>query len=1194
METYGIQAPRMDWTSANLPEAWRRFKQQAELMFSGPLQEKRETEKCSYLLLWIGEKGLDIYNTWSLSEDEAKKLQTYYDKYAAYITPKSNPIYARYRFHEKMQADGETFEHFITELKLLVKDCGYPNSDEMVRDRIVFATNFPRVREKLLSQGAELTLDKAIDITRSHELAQIQLKEMTGSKDAPKIDAVNATKRQNAHRYTKTKDHKLVHGECDRCAGSHSPRDACPARGKQCMKCKKYNHFAKACKTKNTAPTKPQRRPVHALVQNNEEEQYELYIDSITTVNANKNNVQAYADIKVGPSQQTIRFKIDLGAEINAIPNNTFNTLFKRVPVAPPAQSITAYGGNPLVVRGTCMLECEHDDRSALLEFHIVKAKAPPILGLGASLDLNLIKLVMGVSKEQTKIDNNPKTILKEYADVFQGIGEFVGECTFRVNPHATPVVYPPRRVPIALRARLKEELDRMEDNNIIVKVTEPTEWVNALVVVEKPKSQKLRVCLDPRDLNKAIQRPHYPLPTLEEVTTKLTGAQYFSVLDARSGYWAIKLSTESSMLTTFNTPFGRYRFLRLPFGINSAQDEFQRRVNETYEGLKGVAAIVDDILVYGRDKEEHDTNLRAMLQRTRERGLKLNPDKCRVGVQEVSYFGHRLSGEGISPDPQKVKAIQEMQPPQSKPELETILGMVNYLARFTPHLSEVNAPLRQLLKQDCEFIWDAVHDRAFKQIKELITNHPVLTYFDPQMDLTLQVDASKSGLGAVLLQHDKPVAYASKSLNSTEQNYAQIEKELYAVLFGCKRFHEYMYGRKVTVESDHKPLEAILKKPLASAPPRLQRMILQLQKYDIHILHKPRKQIPVADTLSRKSIEYHDDSLSEGMDAQVHTLIANIQVSDYKLKEIIAATAQDTQLATLNQVTKTGWPDTYKQCPPLVREYWNHRCDISEIDGMMFKGEKIIVPQSLRKDMLDRIHTGHMGVEKCKHRARDLLFWPRMGQQIETMVGQCSICQERRNANTKEPLLSYTIPERPWQVVGTDLFTWNEQNYIIIVDYYSRYFEMERLHSCTASAVITKLKAVFARHGIPERVISDNGPCYSADEFHRFAAEWDFEHCTTSPRYPQSNGLAEKTVQTAKRILAKARADDKDYYLGLLEYRNTPVDNLKSPAQLLMSCRLRSILPITAAQLQPQVTPQHVLQNQRGACQHRQQRYYN
>ncbi|KAK7885968.1 hypothetical protein WMY93_025589 [Mugilogobius chulae] len=282
------------------------------------------------------------------------------------------------------------------------------------------------------------------------------------------------------------------------------------------------------------------------------------------------------------------------------------------------------------------------------------------------------------------------------------------------------------------------------------------------------------------------------------------------------------------------------------------------------------------------------------------------------------------------------------------------------------------------------------------------------------------------------------------------------------------------------------------------------------------------------------------------------------------------------------------------RHCPPLAQEYWNHRDEISEAEGIMFKGEKIIVPQSLRQDMLDRIHAGHMGVEKCKNRARDLLFWPGMGQQIETLVGQCSICQERRSANTKEPLLSHAIPQRPWQVVGTDLFAWNGQDFITIVDYYSRYFEMEKLNSCTASAVIAKLKAAFARHGIPERVISDNGPCYSAAEFEHFAKMWEFTHITTSPRYPQSNGLAEKTVQTAKRILDKAKADHKDPYIGLLEYRNTPVDNLKSPAQLLMSRRLRSILPATASQLQPKVTPQRIVKQRREACQHRQQLYYN
>ena len=844
-------------------------------------------------------------------------------------------------------------------------------------------------------------------------------------------------------------------------------------------------------------------------------------------------------------------------------------------------------------MRGMCQLRCLYRDIALMLDFYVIDTNAPPVMAMKTCRDLNVVKIVMAVSEEK---DAALQSIMAEYAEVFQGIGEFPGVCTFRVAPDATPVVCPPRRIPIALRSKLKDELDSMEKQNIICKVTEPTEWVNALVVVEKPKTGKLRVCLDPRALNKAIQRPHYPLPTLEDATTKLAGAQYFSVLDARSGYWAIKLSTESSLLTTFNTVFGRYRFLRLPFGIVSAQDEFQRRVDETYEGLDGVTAIVDDILVFGQTRAEHDQRLKAMLDRTRERGVRLNPDKCRIGLTEVSYFGHTLSRDGIKPDPNKVKAIREMQPPQSKAELETVLGMINYLSRFAPHLSQVNSPLRQLLKQDSEFAWDANHDKAFQDMKNLITQHPgpVLSYFDPQKELRLQVDASKSGLGAVMLQEGKPIAYASKSLNSTEENYAQIEKELYAVVFGCKRFHEYMYGRRVIVESDHKPLEAILKKPLAAAPPRLQRMILQLQKYDIHILHRPGKEIPVADTLSRKSIEYQDRALQEGMEAQVHTVLNSLPVSDTRLTEIKHETAQDAQLAALRRATLTGWPDTRKQCPPSIQEYWNHREEISQMDGMLFKGERIIVPQKLREDMIRRVHASHLGMEKNKYRAKDLLFWPGMGKQIEEAVAACSICQERHNANPKEPMKSHAIPERPWQVIGTDLFTWNSQDFIVIVDYYSRFFELEKLSSCTSSAVIMKLKAAMARHGIPESIISDNGPCYSSGEFRLFAESWGFTHTTTSPHYPQSNGLAERTVQTAKSILDKAKAENKDPYLSLLEYRNTPVDNLKSPAQLLMSRRLRSILPATAKHLQPQIASQQAVHERREVCQQRQQAYYN
>ncbi|KAJ8351147.1 hypothetical protein SKAU_G00226230 [Synaphobranchus kaupii] len=194
------------------------------------------------------------------------------------------------------------------------------------------------------------------------------------------------------------------------------------------------------------------------------------------------------------------------------------------------------------------------------------------------------------------------------------------------------------------------------------------------------------------------------------------------------------------------------------------------------------------------------------------------------------------------------------------------------------------------------------------------------------------------------------------------------------------------------------------------------------------------------------------------------------------------------------------------------------------------------------------------------------------MCKRIEGIVGSSSTCQEHRPSNAKEPMISHRIPDRPWQVVATDMFTWNGENYLVTVDYYSRFFELDNLHSTTSAAMIHKLKAAFARHGIAETVVSDNGPQYASKEFEAFAKSWEFTHITSSPHYPQSNGLAERTVQTAKALMEKAKADERDPYLSLLEYRNTPVDNFKAPAQLLMSCRLRSILPSTNKQLQPEI----------------------
>ncbi|VDH89666.1 Hypothetical predicted protein [Mytilus galloprovincialis] len=272
-----------------------------------------------------------------------------------------------------------------------------------------------------------------------------------------------------------------------------------------------------------------------------------------------------------------------------------------------------------------------------------------------------------------------------------------------------------------------------MVNADIICKVNGPTPWVNSLVVVEKPNG-KLRVCLDPKDLNSAIQRPHYPMRTLEDILPQLSNAHYFTKLDVRSGYWTISLDEPSSYFTTFNTPYGRYRFKRLPFGLNCSQDLFQAKIDECYAEL-----------------DEHDSNLRRVLQISREKDMKLNDDKLEVGVTEVTYFGHVITSSGLRADPHKVQAISDMPPPSNKAEVQTILGMVNYLSKFAPNLAEITSPMRAILNKDVEFAWDQPQIAAFQKVKEILTRSPgpILSYYDPTKDLTLQVDASKYGLGA-------------------------------------------------------------------------------------------------------------------------------------------------------------------------------------------------------------------------------------------------------------------------------------------------------------------------------------------------------------------------------------------------------------------------------------------------------------
>ena len=437
----------------------------------------------------------------------------------------------------------------------------------------------------------------------------------------------------------------------------------------------------------------------------------------------------------------------------------------------------------------------------------------------------------------------------------------------------------------------------------MVVKVNTPTSWVNSMVTIVKPNGT-LHICIDPRDLNNAIKHEHYPTQTIEDVVTRMSKATIFSVLDASSGFWQIKLDGESAKLCTFNTPFGRYSFKRLPFGLSSSQDIFQRVMSQMFEDIEGVEVVVDDILVWGDNEQQHDARLVQVLERARHRNLTLNKTKCQMKRQRIAYLGHILTSQGLQPDPKKIQAVTDMPPPQVKEALQHFLGMLTYLSKFIPNLSQIASPLRALLENDSMWEWHHEHEESFLKLKQLATTAPVLKYFKPDRPIKISVDASSKGLGAVLIQDEHPIAYASKSLSNTQQNYAQIEKEMLAVVFGCTKFHDYIYGvPNVKVESGHKPLEAILKKPLCQAPLRLQRMIMTVQKYSINVVYHPGKQLMFVDTLSRAFLQ-DDETLEEIFDINALSIVS---MSDEKLAQLKEATDTDTQLQQLSSMIRAG-----------------------------------------------------------------------------------------------------------------------------------------------------------------------------------------------------------------------------------------------------------------------------------------------
>lgn len=1216
---------------ARLPEAfsadkecateWRMWKEEFNIFLTASDKaEKSDEIKVALLLNCMGSRWIKVFL--NLPFEDAEKRKDYKEvikQLDTYFEPKKMKKTSITKFQARKQKEGEEVNTFITELKDLAEQCEFGDlSDEMIGIQISNGVRNEKLREKLWDD--DLTLTQIIQRCNMFE-AKEKNAEMFNVNYAHQGQGRGSRGRGFRGRSTRGNRGGSSRGyggprsenvdeqfnrKCGKCGVSHAPRQ-CKAYNQTCHKCGKKNHFARFCKTKKVMQAELQEaESVHEDMSS-----MSLGVYAVDVVQRQKSRSQDQWSVAVcvKDTRDILNFKIDTGAECSLISNKTYSNLNVKPRMIKNEVIVKGVTGICKQTMGLIHLPVKYKSQNYVIKCHVIDSAIPNILSEQDSCKMKLIQRVNQVNKIGYNVSNAEK-LLKNYQDVFEGIGNIPGQYALKCNPNAKPVAQPARPIPAPLREPTRNKLIQLQNLGIIEKVPvgEPTPWCAALHVVKKKtvdpkKPTDVRVTIDPQDLNRALLREYHPITTIEDVTTRTENAKLFTVLDAKMGYFQMSLTHESQQLTAFNTPFGRYKYLRLPMGISVAPELYQRAMTELMAGLDGVEVIMDDILIHAPTIEIHNQRLEKVLKRCRENNLKLNPEKTKLCRNEVEYIGHRLTSDGVKIGEDKVKAVVQMKEPESIEKVQQLLGMVTYTCKFMPKLSEVTQPLRDLIKESHEsdfvFHFEEIHRETVTNLKKMMTSAPVLRFYSQTEPITISCDASQKGLGAVLMQADKPVVYASKALTKTEEAYAQIEKELLAIVFAMKKFHTYIYGRSdITVETDHLPLVRINEKPLHLTPLRLQKMKMALQHYSFKLVGKSGKDIPVADALSRSFIpETYEDLLQDVRHFKVYAeeVRGANAFSEEKWKQLIEISKEDEEMKELKKIIKIGWPENKKKINPILIPYYDARDELAVLDDVVFRAERVVIPQAMRRRLLEIIHSGHQGMVRSKQLARDVVYWPAMNKDIEEKVSQCRECQELRNYQQKENLKPSQVPARPWEVVASDLLYCEGRYYLVTVDYYSEYIDCEEMNNGTQSQkVIEILSKLFAVHGIPDKLLTDNGPQFSSYLFKQFAKDWTFNHVTTSPHHHEANGMVERANQTVKKIILKTKGDRVKLQAGLLCLRNTPKAESGSAVQRLMNRRTRTKIPtsddrLKAAVIQPDLVKKTLKENRRKA-----ERYYN
>ena len=824
----------------------------------------------------------------------------------------------------------------------------------------------------------------------------------------------------------------------------------------------------------------------------------------------------------------------------------------------------------------------------SLKELQIVSQDFPKQIQTGPDHNPSCNKVV---ENQDSDVEKAMKSLTQEFADVFDTSGQLKPmngkPIHIELKEDAVPyVVNGPRPIPIPLREKTKKLIFDMVEQGIIQEVSEPTDWVHPFTVVVKPDGS-LRLCVDLRMLNKYVKRPHHPVRSPKDAVSAIPpGARYFTTLDAKSGYFQVELDKESQALTTFITPWGRFKHLRATMGLNCAGDEFNRRTDEALAGLPNVVKVVDDILIHGQDLESHLNDVKKLLQRCQQHGITLNPKKFNLAKDKVKFAGYIVSDKGIEADPEKLRAISHFPKPTNITDLRSFLGLVEQLAGFSKEVAEKMQPLRPLLSSKADFIWTNDHDKAFEESKACLLKAPILATFDPSRPTMLQTDASRTkGLGCALLQKDhegrwRLIEANSRFISETEARYAMVELELLGVKWAMKKLHNYLFGLpQFELIVDHQPLISILNKQTLDCidNARILRLKAATSPYNFRAIWRKGKDHKIADALSRAPVQDPtQEDLDEGQ--EIYENVCAIQKTtvlaiDYDIDDLVDDSPADPILEQVKQHAvddvdyqslKKFVNSDQKTLPASLQQYKSVHDEISEDNGLLLMRQRLVIPKKMRKEVLTRLHASHQGIERTLRRARSTVYWPGLTADVKNTVKSCEVCLKYSPSQAKEPMLRDTPPTRVFQEVAADLFEYKDKFFLSIVDRYSGWPSLYEMGNCPNSAnLIGKLMAHITRYGCPQRLCSDGGRQFVSQETQDFLKRWGITHRLSSPHYPQSNGLAESGVKSLKALLKKCGGLGEKFLEGYLEYKNTPRPGGKSPAEIVFGHPVRSKVPV-------------------------------